>query len=133
MFWLIRTILRLAGLAVLLLAAGFVYLNLRYDTGNACTALAQAYGEEMPRALDKLADKYPLQVGLLNTVLKGIQGSQAKIQEMTRDMVRRDMERDGEQPSALTCTIELVTADLDRDALRDHMAEDLERSLGLAQ
>jgi hypothetical protein len=118
---------------VLLLAAGFVYLNLRYDTGNACTALAQAYGEEMPRALDQLADKYPLRVGLLNTFLKGIEGSDAEIRETTRDMIERDMAREGERPSALRCAVSLVAADLDRDGLRDRMAEDLERNLGLAQ
>jgi hypothetical protein len=122
----------LATFAVIALLGSLMYMKSSYGTTEPCVAMTRAVAEEMPAALDELARRYPLKVGIargLSSYL--LDDADARIEELT-DWAMTESLRD-ESPSPMQCFGTLLIADLDRASLRSSLVDGLEKSFGLAE
>jgi hypothetical protein len=88
-------------------------------------ATADEITQQVPYALDMLAARHPLKVGLLRSLLN----NNGAIDKLTEDYVRSSMNR--QNTGLLDCYVIYYVVAFDQDGIRKDLADGLEKELGL--
>ena len=88
-------------------------------------ATADAIAQQVPYALDILAARYPVKVGLARTWLS----SQVAVDKIAQDYVRSSMKQS--DMGWLDCYVVYYSVTFDKEDVRQAMADRIEKELGL--
>lgn len=122
-----RLLLVLFVLLVVAAAAPWGYAAARFGKLDLCAASAEAYAAEVPRALDELAARHPLSLGLIRGVLNETGDADAAAHAIALEVMRLDL-RDAHWSR---CYFTLVRVMLSAGRARNEIADEIEQRLGL--
>lgn len=124
-----RLVLMLLILVAVAAAAPWGYAAARFGELDLCTASAEAYAAEVPRALDLLSVRHPLSVGLIRGVLNETGAADEAARDLAAEVIRHDLQ----DVRWHQCYAAMARVMLSPEQIRTEMADEMERSLGLGR
>jgi hypothetical protein len=113
-------------IAAAVVVVSFFLYPLAGGSGGICDASRDLVIQQVPPAVEILAARYPLQVGLLRSAFN----DQGAVDNAAQDYVRTSM-LDPQNPGLFTCYLSYYVVMFDKDQVRTAIADAIERRLAL--